>query len=81
MNPAKKARLEDQLKSELRVEELEEAENHGMGELQKVEEVEVEGEIPSRSVVLETNSFPHILGGILAYLDPDSVKSASLVSR
>ena len=52
MNPAKKARLEDQLKSELRVEELEEAENHGMGELQEVEEVEVEGEIPSRSVVL-----------------------------
>ena len=78
MKPAKKARLEDQLKSELRVEELEEAENHVM-ERQEVEEVE--GEIPSRSKVLETNSFPHILGRILAYLDPDSVKSASLVSR
>ena len=69
MNQAKKARLED----ELHVEELEEAENHAMEE--------GEGEMTSRSLVLETDGFPHILGRILSFLDPLSVKRASLVSR
>ena len=46
------------------------------------EEVEkVEGVMPGRYQVLETNSVLHILGRILSYLDPRSVKEASLVSR
>ena len=75
MNQAKKARLED----ELHVEELKEAEDHAMEEMQ--EEEEVVGEMTSRSLVLETDRFPHILGRILSFLDPLSVKRASLVSR
>ena len=35
----------------------------------------------SRSMVLETDRFPHILGRILALLDTVSVKNAALVSR
>ena len=75
MNQAKKARQED----ELHMEELDEAEDHAMEEMQ--EEEEVEGEMTSRSLVLETDGFPHILGRILSFLDPLSVKRASLVSR
>ena len=77
MNQAKKARLED----ELHVEELEEAEDDAMEEMQEEEEEEEVGEMTSRSLVLETDRFPHILGRILSFLDPLSVKRASLVSR
>ena len=75
MNQAKKARQED----ELHMEELEEAENDAMEEMQ--EEEEEVGEMTSRSLVLETDGFPHILGRILSFLDPLSVKRASQVSR
>ena len=33
------------------------------------------------SDVLDNNSLRHVLGNILSYLDPESVKKASLVSR
>ena len=73
MNQAKSseddmAQLEDEARSDQEAEEMEVVE-------------EVEQEMPSRYQVLETNSVPHILGRIFSYLDPRSVKRASLVSR
>ena len=43
--------------------------------------MEAEEMMTSRSMVLETDRFPHILGRILALLDTVSVKNAALVSR
>ena len=45
------------------------------------EYMEAEVMMTSRSMVLETDRFPHILGRILALLDTVSVKNAALVSR
>ena len=50
-------------------------------ETEDVEEVQVEEDMASRSRVLETSSVPHIPERIFSYLDPRSVKEASLVSR
>ena len=65
MNQAKKARLDAEY----------------MEGFDLVEPVEAEVMMASRSMVLETDGFPHILGRILALLDPVSVKNAALVSR
>ena len=56
------------------VEEVEDVETDVVEEVEAVEDA-------SRSLVLETNRFPDILGQILSHLDRLSVKSAALVSR
>ena len=80
MNQTKKARLEDNLRSEQEGEETDAVEKVDELDTTKMEE-EVEDEMTSKSLVLETDRFPHILGRIFSHLDPPSVKSADLVSR
>ena len=69
---------------------MNQAKNSDMEEVEKMETDDeeelvpgevVEGDMTSRSQVLETNGFPHILGRILSSLNPDSVKIAARVSR
>ena len=72
--------LEDELSSEQEGKETDAVEEVEDVETDVVEEVEAV-EDASRSLVLETNRFPDILGQILSHLDPLSVKRAAQVSR
>ena len=74
MTEVDEAWLENELSSEQEGEETDAVKDV---ETDIVEEVEK----TSMSLVLETNRFPHIIGQILSYLDPLSVKRAAQVSR